>query len=814
MSVLSTVIEETRQAARGLWRARAFSVAAVLTLAIGIAGTAVMFALVHGLLLSPLPVHEQDRLIVAWKRTPSGDIHYPFLADAVAEVERHATLLESVAAFAYNGAMQFVAIEDGNASYISAGAVSGDFFRVLGTRALLGRTLEPGDDVRGAEPVLVIDEGLWRERYGARADVVGRRVRILSQAFRIVGVVPAVDLPRGAAAWMTIHGHLSSFTSPQAEASITLHHDLLARLRAGVTVDQARAELEALTEDYERRQGRTLLSKLSPVVRAYDEEVTGQVRPSMLVLSAAVVLVWLVACANLANLLLMRGESRRNEAAIRAALGAGRLRLARHVLVETLLVGALAGSVALLFSWWGLGALIAWMPTEMPRAVGAVRVDATMVAFISIVAMATAAGTGLSAAFLATPAAITGQLQSTRVAGPMFRQSRRALVIAQVALSIMILAAAGVLARTLLQLQSADMGVAADRLLFAELFLPFPEYEEAPRRRPFLQQLAREVAAIPGVEAVTPIAVRPYAGLSGWDTPRWVAEGQNAEQAATNPALDLMSIYPGHFDTLGIRTVSGRGITEADTAETPQVAVISENVARRVWRGQDPIGKRLKMGGIDSPAPWYTIVGVAETTRYRELAEPRASLYLAAAQFVDGAGSLAIRSAVPAEAIAGAIRERVQSADADVALVRLQTFSSFLAGPLARPRFLAWLSNLFGAVALLLAAIGLYAVMAAFVRQRNREIGVRVALGATSADVRRLVVSEAVWLAGIGVALGLGGSVATSGLLRGLLFNVGPLDPATLAMALAVLAASAALACYAPIRRATRVDPVALLRAE
>jgi putative ABC transport system permease protein len=308
--------------------------------------------------------------------------------------------------------------------------------------------------------------------------------------------------------------------------------------------------------------------------------------------------------------------------------------------------------------------------------------------------------------------------------------------------------------------------------------------------------------------------VRPYAGLSGWDVPRFAAEGQSADEAAQNPGLDLQSIHPEHFETLEITIVAGRGITEADTDQTPQVAVISEDVARRLWPEEDPIGKRLKMGGADSPAPWFTVVGIAQATRYRELAEPRATLYVAAVQFVDGANSLAIRTAAPMEAIAGAVRDRVREADPGVMVTRMDPFSAYLARPLARPRFIAWLGNIFGVIALLLAAIGLYGVMTTFVRQHTREIGVRVALGATARDLRRLVLGEAVRIAGIGALFGLLGAVATSGLLRGLLFGVAPADPVTLALATLILMAAAAVACYRPVRSATRVDPVSLLRAD
>jgi len=384
----------------------------------------------------------------------------------------------------------------------------------------------------------------------------------------------------------------------------------------------------------------------------------------------------------------------------------------------------------------------------------------------------------------------------------------------QIALAITLLAAAGLLSRTLLQLQSAEVGFAANQLAFVELLLPAGQYQDAAVKRGFLEALAARVHVIPGVEKVVPVAVRPYAGLSGWDMPRWVAEGQGVADAARNPGLDLQSIYPDHFETMRIPIVEGRAIDRFDRAGSVNVAVISADAAAQVWPGESAIGKRLRWGGLNSDGPWFTIVGIAATTRYRELASPRESVYLSAAQFVDGADSLALRLSVPLATIAAAVREGVQALDPGVFIVRSQRFSDFAAGPLARPRLVSFLGNIFGATALLLATVGLYGVMSVFVRQSRREIGVRIALGANAGHVRRLVAGEATRMAGIGIALGLAGAVATGRLFKGLLFGVEPIDPLTLTAATALLCVAAAVACYVPLRSATTIDPVRLLRAD
>jgi putative ABC transport system permease protein len=804
---MGSALDDLRYAFRALSHAKGLVLSATLTLAVGVGSATLMFALVNGMLLEPLPVREADRLLVAWKRTPTGTVsHYPFGAEAVAEVRQHARLLERVGAFAYNGAMEFPAVESDAASYITTGVVDGDFFRVLDVTPLLGRALLASDDVVGVEPVLVIDERLWQRRYNRAGDVVGRRLRIFEQTFTIVGVVPAVNLPRGAQAWVTIRAAAAS----TAALGVRRDHDVVARLRPGVTLAEARTELEALTLDYERRAGRNIVASVKP----YAGEMVGDVRTPVALLFGATLLVLLIACANIANLLLLRSEARGTQLALRAVLGAGRARLARQVGMETLVLCSLGGLAGVLLAHWGLGLVVALAPDDLPR-VDFLRIDWRVLLFgVAATLVAASIAAIVPALFSTRVDASVLNAGSTRMTGAAFRKSRRAFVVAQVALSMTILAAAGVLTRTLLQLQSADMGFSAERLAFVELFLPPGQYMDAKVRRPFFEELAARVGALAGVESVTPIAVLPYAGLSGWDMPRWVAEGQGPEDAQRNPGLDLQSVYPNHFETMGIPILEGRALDAFDREGAVPAAVISENAARRVWPAESPIGKRLKWGGLDSDGPWFTIVGVATTTRYRELADPRASVYLSAAQFVDGANSLALRMSMPVTTIAGALRDVVRELDDSAFVVRTQSFVDSVGRPLARPRFVALLSNVFGSMALLLAAIGLYGVLAAFVRQSAREIGVRMALGATARHVRVLIFGEAAWLTGIGILLGLAGALATGRLLRSMLFGVQPMDPFTIAMAVLILTTTTAAACYFPVRRATRIDPVALLRAD
>ena len=811
LMILEQCVDDVRLAWRGLRRAKAFTAAAVFTLAVGIAGTTAMFALVHGVLLRPLPVRDQDRLVVAWKEVRSGGAgHWPYRAAEIVEIGRSARLLEGTAGVGYNGARPFVAIENGSASYISGASVTGRFFDVIGITPILGRALNDTDDVAGAEKVLVISHGLWQRRYGGIRDVLGRSLIVNNQSFTIVGVMPPdVDYPRGVEAWMSVAALTSILTNPAFRVDL----DLIARLRPGVTIEQARSELEALTPRLDAQAPLNAPRDGVTVVRSFEDVVVGDVRVAMLVLFGAVGLVLLIASANVANLLLVRGEARRSEMAVRSALGASRGRLARQLVAESVLLALAAAAVGLAFTGWMLQAVVALVPEGLPR-VESVRVDAVVLLFTVVVAFVTAALAGLVPAWSSAREDLGIQLRSGgRGSTPRsVWHGRRALVVAQVALAVTIVAAAGLLTRSLLRLQAADMGLATDRLVFVQLSLPQPEYADRGRHLRFLDDVVAALEGVPGIAAATPVNAAPFAETGAWDA-LITGEGQTAEQAVANPLLNLEAIHPNYFDTFEVTVVRGRPFTSADRQGAPDVAIVSQDVATRTWPGQDPIGKRLKLGRANSTAGWRTVVGVVARTRYRELADPRPTLYLPAEQFIVSAQMMVVRTAAPLALVSAAARERVRSVDPDVQVMRVAPFSEMLARPLARPRFNAFLIGMFGIAALILATVGLYAVMAAYVRQRDAEIGVRVALGATAADVRRLVLGEGLQLAALGALIGIVAAAGGNSFLRGLLFEVEPLDPVSIAGAALLLVGISMVAAYVPARRATRLDPIVVLRA-
>jgi predicted permease len=799
-----------RLAWRGLRATPIFTIAAALTLALGIAGTTVMFALVRGVLLRPLPFPEQDRLVAAWSETDaSRSLHWPFRVADIETLGAASRTFEAVAGVGYNGAVPTVVIEDGSASYIRVTPVSGNFFSVLRVQPVLGRAFNAADDVTGAERTLVLSYRLWQRRYGGAADVIGRSIVLHEQAFTIIGVMPPdVEYPQSVEAWVTVAG------LTMTNAAFRVDVDTIARLAPGVTIEQASSELGALLLRLESVSTSTTPFRLRPVVRRYSDVIAGDVRFALLALFGAVAMVLLIASANAANLWLLRGESRRAELAVRTALGATRSRLARQLVAESLSLAPAAAALGLVVAWWSLPVLVRFAPTELPR-IDVIGIDAFVAAFAVLTAVAGSALAGLAPAVLFTdidPAnALRGQ---GRVISGTARFGRRALVVAQVALAVATVAAAGLLVRSLLRLQDAETGLAAERLLFVQMQLPRAKYQDRGRHLQFLDQVVSRLEASPGIAGATPVTVPPFAGTAGWDLPRFTAEGQDEQQVASNPSLNLESVHPTYFTTFGVRLVRGRTFTAADRDNAPNVAIVSEDVAARTWPGEDPIGKRIKFGGVDSKAEWRTVVGVATLTRYRELVNPRPTIYLPAEQFIVAAQMIVLQTTVPPIDAVALVRDRVQAIDPDIRIVRTSPFTEMLAAPLARPRFNAFLIVVFGGVALVLATIGLYAVVASSVRQRYREIGIRVALGARASDVRGLVLSEGMTLSATGAAIGLLIAIVAGRALTRLLFEIQPLDAPTLAAAAVLLLAVSAIACYLPARRAQRVDAAVMLRSE
>ena len=597
---------DLERAWRSLWRARGFGMTAVLTLAVGIAGTTAMFALIQGVLLRPLPVRDQDSLLVAWKATPasgpsSGYAHYPFGPAEIDNAGRASGLVRDVAGVTSNGVGRSVMIEDGASSYVRVGLVTGGFFEVLGVEPVLGRAFTRADDLAGAANSLVISHGLWQRRYGGRRDVIGHHVRLNEQPFTIVGVMPPdLDYPRGAEVWQTAQSVPAD--GPFGDAA-RQEIDLIARLEPGVTVEQARIELTALMRRFEAESPQKAPRGLVPVVHSFEEVVVGDVRPALLVLFASVMLVLLIASANVANLLLMRGEARRSEVALRTALGAGRSRIVREVFAESLMLALAAGLAGLAVTWWTLHTLIALVPDGFPR-MASVHIDARVVLFTIATAFVTAIVAGVVPAISSTRHDLVSLLRSssggtggTGVIGASMRRLRRWLLVVQVALAVTTVAAAGLLARSLLQLQSIDLGLTADHLVFVDLSLPRAKYAVRVRHAQFLDDVMTRLEAQPGIAAATPVNLRSVcrrgrlgrAAVHGRRTDRRSRGPQSRAQPRVHPSELLRDLRNSNRARAGVHEGGSKGDAGCGDRQRRRSGA---DVAGRRSHWQTPQGRR------------------------------------------------------------------------------------------------------------------------------------------------------------------------------------------------------------------------------
>ena len=807
------MLQDLKFALRTLRKAPGFTCVAVLTLALGIGATTAMFSVTNGVLLKPLPIEEQQRLVLFYKEAPRDNSLRPFAVTDLTPLRERSRVFAGVAGVQYDGAFPYVVQAGDRALSVMMSMVSGEFFRVLGVRPAAGRLIEPADAAAGAEPVVMISYGLWQREFGGDPRAVGRVIRLGQDPRTIVGVAPrGFVYPKGAEGWVPLQVTRDMISNRFAPFSI------IGRLKRAATLEQAQAEATAFVRERETAYppGEILLGQRA-VVEPFRDAVIGNLRDSVLILSAAVGLVLVIAGVNVASLLMIRGVARERELAVRTALGAGSSRIARQLLVETGVLAAAGGALGIGLAYGAVRGLVAVAPAELPR-LAEVRVDAVVLVFAVAVSMAATLLFGLAPAVWTARAPMHPTLRGGAQGGRESRRTRfikQALVVSQVALALVVVAGAGLLTSSLIRLQHVDLGLDATHLTLVKVRVPRPKYAAVSRWLTFFDQLVERLEALPGV-AATPVVLAPFTGAGGWDA-TVTAEGQGQAAAVENPTLNLEPIAPNYFQTMGIPVRRGRAFTDQDRAGSPPMAIVGEATARRLWPGRDAVGKRLTFGLPDRHEPWLTVVGVVGDTRYRELAVAPASIYIPFRQ-TDSPGQqptyLAVRSSAAAGAVIGAVHAAAQELDPMVLVADAHPFTRLLAAPLARPRFDTLLLSGFSVIALLLAAVGLYGTLAAFVAQRTHEIGVRLAIGAQAGDVRRLVLGQGMALACWGVVLGVLTALATAHVLTGVLYDVSPTDPATLAAVTALLLGVALIACYLPARRAMKVDPMMALRAE
>jgi len=794
---------------RSLRRTPGFAVTSILTLALGIGLSTAVFTVADALLLRRLAVKDQERIVILWGEMGRGGFdHYPLgLADA-REFVRVSHSLERAAFVTYEGAWPTSIQYGAEVSRLRRAVVSGDFFAVLGAQPLLGRALRAADDASGATPVLVLNYGTWKQRFGGDPHVLGRQVLNFDNGvtYTIVGVMPqGLDYPRGTDAWVPV---LPTIPAGSLEFAA---FDVIGRLAPGVALSAARDEMTAFLG---RVDASTWQRDLRGVALTLPRLVLGDVRPALFAFAVAAGLLLLITCTNVANLLLVRGLERVREIAIRSALGAARSRVIAQLLAENALLAVAGGALGVLVAAVTVRIFLVLAPTGLPR-LEEIQLNGT--------ALAAAVGiTGFAMLIFGLgPAIITSQVDLQQVLRSATRQSQsrhsrlaaEGLVAGQVALAVVVLAAAGLVARSLIKLERAELSFKPAGLLIGELAVRSDQYDDAEKQSALLDRILTRLQMIPGVRSVSPVVAVPFSGTGGWDG-RAAAEGQSEEAASANPMMNMEVVAPDYFKTLGIPILRGRGFTNEDRRGDPNVVVVSQSAARYYWPGADPIGKRLKVGA-DSERT-MTVVGLVPDTRYRDLRDARSSIYFPLLQsfFAFAPTTLAIRAAGPPDAVVPAIRRAIDEAGSGVALASIAPFSVFLDGPLAQPRLNAVLLALFASTAVLLAAVGLYGVMETMVRQRRRELAVRMALGATPAHLRRMVVQRGFIIATAGTILGLLGAFMINRLVLTLLYEVSPTDSATLGIIAGLFLGVATLASFWPARSTTRIDPALALKAE
>jgi putative ABC transport system permease protein len=801
--------QDLRFAVRTLRRSPGWLAGVVLTLALGIGLSTAVFTIAESLLIQPLPVRAQDRIAVLWGITRDGRTdHFPLLYRDAIEYARRAQTLERVEFFAYGGAQQVPIRTDAGMLRLRRSLVSGGFFELLGTRPLLGRALRPDDDVKGATPVAVLSYSAWRRFFGGAPDVLGRRLVLHSNdtPYTIVGVMPlGLDYPQGVDFWTPVVPN----SGPLGDQPIYAELNVIGRLRSGATVAEAEAELTRFFAST-----KAAAWGVRGVAHSFMSDVVGDAGRAVVAFAAAAMLLLLITCINVANLLLIRGLTRTREIAVRAALGASRGRIVAHLLLESALLALAGGLIGALFASAAIRGFVVLAPAGTPR-LDEIRVTGRVIAAaIGITSLATLL-------FAIAPSLVSSRVRfqdalraGTRQTGGSrgMRFASQALVVGQMTLAIVVLSAAGLLTRSLIALERVDVAFDPERLAVAELALPPSYMNDAPKQIAMLDGVLRRVAAMPGVRSVAPVLTPPLASVGGIFG-RLPAEGQSAADIARNPALTFELATPSYFSTLGIRLVGGRLFNDGDDKRAPPVAIISEAAARHYWPNENAIGKRLVRGKDE----FVTVVGVARDTHYRDLRNPRPTIYFPLEQSIFSAfvpTTLIIETDARDANVAPMLRRTIADAVPGVALAGVVPFEAFVAGTLAQPRLNALLLAIFAGAALSLAAIGLFSVMATTVRQRTRELAVRVALGATPSDLRHAVLLQGLSLASLGAVLGVMISLATTRALESLLFQFSPTDAPTLIAVCGALLGVATVATLLPARRAERVDPMLALRSD
>ena len=802
---LKDLWQDLRYAARVLLKRPGFTLVAVATLTLGVGATSAIFSVVNSVLLRPLPYRDSGRLVQVWEN----NLKRGWTRDTVSPLnfedwEAQNRSLEAVSAYEYDG----LVLSEGDApERLTAILASSDFFRVLGVEPALGRGFLQGEDRPGAARVAVVSDRLWQRRLGRRVDAVGQSVILDGKAYTVVGVMPPeFTFPsRGVDLWLPA----LDLGRPRSDHFMYA----VARLKPSVTIETAQADMDGVARRLSEQYPDTNSSSGVTLIPLH-EEIVGKARPGLLLMLGAVGLLLLIACVNVANLLLARASGRQREIALRAALGASRWRIARQLLTESLLLGVVGGGFGALLSVWALGLLVKASGGGIPRS-QEVGVDGFALVFTLTASVLTGLLFGLAPALSFSAPDLNQSLKegAKGVAGGR-RQSRTqgALVVSEIALALVLLAGAGLLARSYARLSSVDPGFDADDVLTARISLSESRYKEKERQALFFRQVLERVRAVPGVSRAGAVSNLPFSGSR--TSQSFDVEGRPLGPGEITPSADYRRISPGYFGAMGIRLLRGRDFTERDDNLSAPVAVVNEALARRFFAGEEVLGKRLVYPEGERPVT-REIVGVVADLKHDNLAGERApEVYVPFAQRPHSSMALAVRGEGDPVALAGAVRAAVREVDPGEPVYSVMTMRERLDQSLAPQRFNTQLLIAFAVAATLLAAVGVFGVLSFQVAQSRHEIGIRMALGAQRGDVLKLVVGRGLRYVLGGVVVGLATSLALTRVMSSLLFEVSATDPATLAAITLGLVGVALLASYLPARRASKVDPLTALRYE
>jgi predicted permease len=819
------VLQDIRFAIRAFARQPAHSLAALLSIAIGIGANTAIFSVAHALLMQPLPYRDADRLVILWNRSPGLNITEDWFSTAqYFDIKSSQSSLEDVAV-ALGSNLSLTG--GGEPERIGAIRVSSNLLPMLGARPRYGRLFEPSEDVPGRGGSVILSHGTWARRYGSDPAVVGRILTLNGQPFEVVGVLPeGFSLPREVMPTLGVALDSEIFLPlPLAANAATIRtredYNVLGKLKRGVAPEQAQAELDTLTarlrqeypDLYPPNGGLTF--SIVPLA----DQVVGDVRRPLGILLGAVGVVLLVACANVANLLLARALGRRQEMAVRAALGANRARVVRQLLTESLVLSMAGGVLGVGLAAGGVAWIHALQPPDVPR-LGAIAINLPVLAFTVLISLVAGLLFGLAPIAglrrFDLRASLQDAARGSAGAGSLWRRGhglRPALAALEIGLAVLLLIGAGLLVRSFARLQNVHPGFEATGVLTVELAMTGRKYPDGPAVQQAYRALWERLDRQPGVVASGGVTTMPLSGFFAWGP--ITVEGRTPPPGEKFINADQRIVAGRYFEAMGIPLRAGRHFEPTDTADRDRVVIIDEFMARELWPGQDAVGKRIRLGDLNATGPWITVVGVVgRVKQYALETDGRIALYFPHTQVPARSLYVAVKTSRDPAALAAGVRHEIRELDADLPIYHLMPMTERVSGSLARRSFSMTLLGVFALVAVALASVGVYGVMAHLVAQGAREIGIRLALGATSAGIQVMVLMQGLIVAAAGIGAGLLAAAALTPLMRGLLFETGGRDPATFVAVALLLAVVAVAATYGPARRASRVDPMVALRRE